>query len=182
MPLPQKSTPGGWPKRQRRAPILKRQRRAPIPAQGKALGADRATARGLKARPIPYPRVASSGEWVSLRKSRSCDAHQKSTPGGWPQAPTARSYTSPGQSPGCRESHSPRAESPAYSYPRVASSGEWVSLRKSRSVPLTKNPHPANGLKRQRRVPIPAQGKALGADRATDQGLKARPIRIHGLP
>jgi hypothetical protein len=35
------------------------------------------------------------------------------------------------------------------------------------------------GLKRQRRAPIPAQGKALGADRATAQGLKARPIRIH---
>ena len=41
---------------------------------------------------------------------------------------------------------------------------------------LPKNQHPADGLKRQRRAPIPAQGKALGAERATAQGLKARPI------
>ncbi len=52
---------------------------------------------------------------------------------------------------------------------------------KAEVVTLPKNPHPADGLKRQRRAPIPAQGKALGTDRATAQGLKARPIRIHGL-
>ena len=41
---------------------------------------------------------------------------------------------------------------------------------------LPNNSHLADGVKRQRRAPIPAQGKALGADRATAQGLKARPI------
>ncbi len=39
----------------------------------------------------------------------------------------------------------------------------------------------ATALKRQRRAPIPAQGEALGSDRERAQGLKARPIRIHGL-
>src|SRR6266567_6347064 len=32
-----------------------------------------------------------------FEKSLSCDAPQRPAPGGWPQAPTARSYTSPGQ-------------------------------------------------------------------------------------
>src|SRR6266851_8294340 len=68
---------------------------------------------------VPAREHQPPGSGVSLRKSRSCAAPQKSTPGGWPQAPTARSYTSPGQSPGCRLNHSPRAESPAYSHPRV---------------------------------------------------------------
>jgi hypothetical protein len=49
---------------------------------------------------------------------------------------------------------------------------------KAEVVTPPKNPHPADGPKRQRRAPIPAQGKALGTDRATAQGLKARPIPI----
>ena len=83
--------------------------------------------------------------------------------------------------------------------PRSASGSlGWNALGTDRAtvqvVTIAKNPHPADGLKRQRRTPIPAdglklqrrapipaQGRALGTDRATAQGLKARPIRIHGL-
>jgi hypothetical protein len=55
------------------------------------------------------------------------------------------------------------------------------SLRKSPSCDAPKI-HPADmASSAERRAPMPAQGKALGADRATPQGLKARPIRIHGL-
>src|SRR4030081_3778492 len=45
---------------------------------------------------------------------------QNPNPGGWPQAPAARSYTSPGQSLGADRAPA-QGLSPAYSYPRVAS-------------------------------------------------------------
>src|SRR5216683_8124501 len=47
-----------------------RQRRAPIPAQGKALGPDRATAQGLKARPTRIQRVATNSLMPNLTRYR----------------------------------------------------------------------------------------------------------------
>ena len=66
-------------------------------------------------------------------------------------------------------------------YQKVGTSRLWGLLAHRPLRPVSEGDFFRSLPKRQRRAPIPAQGEALGTEKATAQGLKARPIPIYGL-